>query len=143
MADYKVVERIEAPISKVWSIVSEFGNIAYVGDAVKSCSLTGEGLGSVRTIEMAGGGIVEERLDAYNGEGCRFAYSIVNDDVCPLPFEEYSARFSLRPLGPGATELEWQGNFRPKGDASEKDAVAVVSAIYAGGVSGIKSALGL
>jgi hypothetical protein len=143
MADYKVVERIDAPIAKVWSVVSDFGDVSYVGDAVKECTIDGEGLGCVRTIEMAAGGLVEERLDAYNDDGCRFAYSIVNDASCPLPFEGYSSRFSLRPLGPSATELEWHGDFQPKGDASEEDATNVVSAIYAGGISGIKAALGL
>lgn len=143
MANVKVVERIDAPIAKVWSVVSDFGDLTYVGDAIKACTVEGEGLGCVRSIEMAAGGVVEERLDAYNADSCRFAYTIVNDDTCPLPFQGYSSRFSLRPLGPNATELEWSGDFQPKGDASEEDAVGVVNAIYAGGLSGIKSALGL
>lgn len=143
MASVKVVERIDAPIKKVWKVVENFGDLSYVGDAVKSCSVEGSGLGSVRRIEMAGGGgIVLERLDAYDSDSCRFAYTIVNDGECPLPFQGYSSRFSLRPLGPEATELEWQGAFEPKG-VSEEEASGVVNAIYSGGVAGIKGALGL
>ena len=143
MASVKVIERIDAPAKKIWKVVENFGDLSYVGDAVKSCSVDGAGVGCVRRIEMAGGGgIVLERLDAYDDESFRFAYTIVNDDESPLPFQGYSSRFSLRPLGPDATEIEWAGAFEPKG-VSEEEASGVVNAIYSGGIAGIKGALGL
>ncbi len=143
MASVKVIERIDAPVQKVWKVVEDFGDLSFVGDAVKSCTVDGTGVGCVRRLEMAdGGGVVLERLDAYDAAGYRFAYTIVNDDESPLPFQGYSSRFSLRPLGPDATELEWAGAFEPKG-VSDEEASGVVNAIYSGGVEGIKGALGL
>lgn len=142
MATVRIVERIEAPAAKVWNVVSDFGDLGFLGsEVVKKVTVEGEGLGCIRSIELAAGGVIDERLESYDADSFRFSYRIVND--APVPFENYRSMFSLRPLGAAATELEWSGNFEPKGTASEEEAIEAVQGIYQGGTAGIKAALGL
>ena len=50
----QLTETINAPIAEVWAVISGFGNNKSWMTVVKSCSLEGWGIGSVRTVDSGG-----------------------------------------------------------------------------------------
>jgi hypothetical protein len=122
---------------QVWALVSDFGGIDRIMDAVESCEVEGEGVGSRRTIPMGGGAVVES-LDELDHETMTLTYSIVES---PLPFKDYSATMVVAPEGGGGSTLTWTGTFLADGIAVEK-AEHLAGSIYAGGIAGFRAALG-
>ena len=137
MTTVTVSEDINASPAKVWAALSDFGGIK-VGGPVTTFECEGEGVGMVRTIGLAGGKVVE-RLDRHDPDAMIFAYSIINDD-CPLPVANYSATVTITDLGGDRCNVDWTGNFDPKG-ASEAEAAKVVEGIYRGGIAGARGSV--
>lgn len=136
MTVVKVVEDINGPADRVWTAISDFGNVK-VGGPVTSVEVQGQGVGMVRTIGMGGGQVVE-RLDRHDAAERVFSYSILNED-CPLPVSSYSATVTVTDKGDGTCTVDWTGTFEPKG--SEADAAALVEGIYRGGIAGARKAV--
>ena len=141
MSNTKVITTIPAPIEKIWALVGNFGDLPYLSDLIKQTTLEGEGAGSVRTLELAAGGLIKERLDVYSAAEHHYTYTIINDDTCPLPFQNYSASVALRALDANSTELSWGGTFEPKPGASEADAIGAANSVYTGAIAGILASL--
>ncbi len=137
MTTVTVTETIAGPAAKVWALLSDFGGVK-VGGPIASVTVEGEGVGMVRTLGL-GGGLVVERLDAYDPAAMTFGYSILNDDS-PLPVQGYAASVRIADLGDGTCRVDWSGNFEPRGVA-EADAVDVVEGIYKGGIAGVRKAV--
>jgi hypothetical protein len=125
------------PASKLWELVSDFGGLDKVM-GIESMEVEGEGVGSLRTIPM-GGGTVVESLDVLDHAAMHLVYSIIND--APLPFEGYSASMQVDADGDDASTLTWTGTFEPKGVPVEK-AEKLAGNIYDGGIAGFHKALG-
>lgn len=138
MTTTEVKETVNASASAVWEILGNFAGIQ-VGGPITSVEVEGEGVGSVRTIEMGGAKIVE-RLEAFDGDKMSLKYAIINDD-CPLPVSDYSATIDVTANGDSACTVEWVGTFEAKG-APEEQASEIVRGIYAGGIAGARKATG-
>jgi len=139
MAEVVVQRRIAAPAQRVWQILSEFGGLAAWNPGIESCSVEGEGIGAVRTIGMAGGFSLQERLEAHDPEAHHYAYSIVGEP--PLPFGDYLSNVRVEPEGEGACRVDWRGRFEPKGD--EATAAKIITSIYSGGLAALGKHLGV
>lgn len=139
MATAQVVKQVGAPVDAVWGKIANFTGIQ-VGGPIESVAYEGEGVGTIRTLGMGGGEVVE-RLEVHNEAARRFTYVILNDDS-PLPFTGYEATVQLGDNGDGTTTVIWTGTFEPDG-ASEEDAVRTATGIYAGGIKGTAMALGV
>jgi hypothetical protein len=137
MTTVTVTETIAGPAATVWALLSDFGGVQ-VGGPITSVEVQGEGVGMVRTLGL-GGGVVVERLDAYQPEAMTFGYSILNDDS-PLPVKGYVASVRIADLGDGTCRVDWSGTFEPRG-VPEADAVNVVEGIYKGGIAGVRKAV--
>ncbi|MFU8815157.1 MAG: SRPBCC family protein [Pseudomonadales bacterium] len=138
MTTVTVSEDINANAAQVWAALSDFGGIK-VGGPVTSFETEGEGVGMIRTIGMGGGKIVE-RLDRHDAAAMVFGYSIINDDG-PLPVSDYSATVTITDQGNDTCNVNWTGNFEPRGVA-EADAAKIVEGIYRGGIAGARKAVG-
>lgn len=141
MASASINETIDAPIERVWAVMSDFGGV--VGDLIERCDLEGQGVGCVRTLTLRGSGaIIKERLDACDAAAKTYTYAIVNDGECPLPVQKYSATVELSDAGGGQTRVNWAGKFEPKGKP-EAEVVTMVEGIYRAGVQRTRKKLGL
>ena len=104
MAYGVLVERtIPVARSKVFACLMDFGGIGkLLPDAIETCTLTGSGIGALRTIKLKGTpGTVVERLEcAYEQQV--FSYSIVAE--CPLPVDHYHAVVTLSDAAVGGTK---------------------------------------
>ena len=69
MSDVDVSLDFSSPADAVWKELADFGGIGAWAPGVVSCKLTGSGVGAVRAIEMPGGAVMEERLEALDESG--------------------------------------------------------------------------
>jgi carbon monoxide dehydrogenase subunit G len=137
MASVKVTDRIEASADRVWELVRDFGGIQRWAAGIESVSVSGEGVGAVRTITM-GTLSLQERLEALDDRSRTLSYSIVGDH--PLPFGDYLATIRLAEDGDGC-QVDWSSTFTPRAGA-DAQAAGMVEGIYRGGIAGLKKALG-
>lgn len=129
MAYSVLVERtIAKPRAKVFEALMDFGGIGkLLPDAIESCTLEGNGIGSCRHIVLKGqpGKVVERLEAAYDGH--LFSYSIVAE--CPLPLDNYHAVVTLEDAPNGGCYVAWGSNWVAKG-APEADVKGMLSGLY-------------
>lgn len=144
----KVIETvtIQAPIEAVWNRVKAFDKFDW-HPAVQSVSATdGSNVGSVRTIQLKGGGTPVEVLESYSDADHKFGYRM--KDTGPLPVNNYTSTLALTPEGANATKVEWRGAFYrkfmgndPPADQNDETAVKAITGVYQGGLEALKKAV--
>ena len=140
MATVHVRDSFEAPADAVWSYFRDFGGVAkWAGAMIKSCTVEGEGVGAVRTLTLAQGNPLRERLVQFNDADRSFSYAIIGP--CDLPVDAYVGSVKLRADGAKRTAIDWIGTFDAKG-APEAEAVRIVEGIYRGAIAALKKELG-
>ena len=138
MGSVKVVEAVEASADRVWALLRDFGGIARFARGIESCEVEGQGVGAVRTLGMAGGLRLQERLEAFDDPGRSLSYAIIGAN--PLPFDRYFSTVKVVEESAGRCSVEWSGRYDAKGP--EADVARMVEGIYRGGIKGIQKALG-
>ena len=134
-----VTEDLQASAESVWELVRGFGEIMkWSGDAIQSVSVEGDGIGAVRTIGIAGGAQLQEKLEAHDDGKRTFSYSFVGELL--LPLDDYYATLTIIDTGANQCRVEWGSTFTPKG-VSEEQARGMVEGIYTNGIGGIKNAV--
>jgi hypothetical protein len=131
----KVSMSAKFPVSaeKMWEVIGGFNALPTWHPAVKESKL--DAGGSVRTLELAGGGSIVERLEKFGEKEHLCSYSIVQG---PLPVANYLSTIKVNPDdgGKGCT-IEWGSEFAPAG-APEADAVNIIKGIYQAGFDNLK-----
>lgn len=136
MAVVHVRDSFDAPADKVWALFRDFGGVGkWAGAMVKSCTCEGEGVGAVRTLALAQGNPLRERLVQFDDADRSFSYAIVG--ASDLPVEYYVGSVKLRPEGAARCTIDWIGTFDAKG-APEAAAKEIVKGIYTGAIAAIK-----
>ena len=131
--DALVEKEINVPRATVYAALTDFGGVKKVlPDAVASCDLVGEGIGSERTIVLADGGRVVERLEVAHPDTV-FAYSILENNA--LPVENYCAVVTLSDTANG-TLVSWGSNWKPAG-AEEDEVRSALEGLYTALIDGI------
>lgn len=132
-----VDEHIEIPASadEVWRIVRDFGAISEWTPPIADADVSGEGVGAERTLTLADGGRVVERLEALDEETRTLRYSIVES---PLPIEHYEGTLSVQAAGASTCEVTWASTFDVDGAPAE-EVTATFAELYAAGLSGLRS----
>ncbi len=139
MSEVKVSEEVGASAEAVWKLLRDFGGIQKWAAGIESCSVDGEGIGAVRTLGVAGGASLQERLEAFDDQRRTFSYSIIG--ASPLPVTDYLSKVEVTQTGPDSSRVDWSASFEPKG-ISEEQAQQIVRGIYTGGIDGLKKTLG-
>jgi carbon monoxide dehydrogenase subunit G len=133
-----VTEDVEASADRVWELVRGFGDILkWSGGAIESIEVEGEGIGAVRTLGIAGGAQLQEKLEAHDDAARSFSYSFTGKVL--LPLQDYYATLTVVESGE-SSRVEWGSTFEPDG-VSEEQARGMVEGIYQNGIAGIKKAL--
>ncbi len=138
MSEVIVRRKVAAPAAKVFAVLSDFGGLESWNKGIESCQVEGEGVGAVRTLGMAGGLALQERLEALDEGSLSYSYAIVGDP--PLPFREYLATVTVEADGEEACLVDWRGRFEPTGD--ETVAAKIVAGVYTGGLAALGKHLG-
>lgn len=145
--DLVVVEKvsINAPASKVWAKVANFGDLGAFHPAVAKTEIqsgTNNTVGAVRLLTLQDGGTVNETLTAYNAEKMTFSY-VINESV--LPVSHYSANMQVKPMGAAKTEVVWTAKFKrkdlsatPAKGQDDKAGTDTIHAVFKGGLDNLK-----
>ena len=138
MAKVKLDTRLPVAADALWQAIGGFNALPSWHPAVASSEASGEAQGSTRTLGLAGGGSIVERLETADPKRRSYSYSIVSG---PLPVADYLAELHVEDNGDGTSTIEWSSEFQPKG-ASENDAANVISGIYQAGFDNLRKMFG-
>jgi len=135
---------IAAPPETVWQRIKNFDALPSWHPAVESSATTaGNETGSLRTLQLKGGGTIVEELTRYSVPDHSFAYRM--KDPGPLPVSNYSAIISVNPGAGGSSVVEWRGAFyrgdpnnNPAPERNDEAAIAAVSGVYQAGLANLK-----
>ncbi len=130
MAQAHVSHRFPISADALWALIGDFGDVGkWSGRPPEACIQDGEGIGALRTLTLADGGQIVDRLDA---QGPYFySYSIVTS---PLPVKAYTATMAVAAIDDGTCELTWRGDVEPDG-VSDAEAVALFEGFYRYGIA--------
>lgn len=142
----KVTESVAIAASPdaVWSRLKDFDALPSWHPAIASAVATaGNTVGSVRTLQLKGGGTIIEKLTRYAADERKMAYRMT--DPGPLPVTNYSAILSVADGDGGGSVVEWRGAFyrgdpngNPPPEKNDDAAIAAVTGVYKAGLGNLK-----
>lgn len=122
----------------VWKELADFGGIGVWGPGVVSCKVEGTGVGAVRSVEMPGGMVMEERLESLSDADRTLSYSII---AGPLPVENYLATVKVTATD-GGSRVDWGATFDAPEGVPAEGIEGGVSGAYSGMLAALKAHLG-
>lgn len=131
-------ESFEASADAVWAVVREFGRLDEWLPPVVGCETDREGIGALRTLTLADGAVVVERLEAHDDAARTLTYSMT--DSGPLPLVDYVSTIAVRANADGTAAMNWSGSFGVSG-AEEADVVALIEVLYRSGLDSVGAKL--
>jgi hypothetical protein len=138
MAQVSMSQELQASAETVWELIGGFNSLPTWHPAVQKSTIEGEGEGQVRTLELAGGATIRERLDGADENARSYTYSIIES---PLPVADYVATISVREAGDGACVVDWSSEFNADG-VPEPAAVEIIESVYQAGFVGLTEKFG-
>jgi hypothetical protein len=130
----------------VWALVKDFAALHTWHPALAGSTTTaGNNVGSLRTLELKGGGTIVELLEGYSDADRKYNYRM--KDPGPVPVTNYTSTLQVKPgSAAGTTLVEWRGAFYrgfpnndPPPDKNDEAAIAAVSGIYKAGLANLKA----
>lgn len=125
---------IAAPVEQVWQTVRDFNGLGKFVSAVTQSRQEGSGVGAVRTLTLAGGNQVMEKLERLDEQNQTLAYSMVE----PSPFLGYLSTMEVHALNGDQSEFVWASTFVPQG-ISGPEAKTQMEGLYTLGGNGLKT----
>jgi mxaD protein len=102
---------IHAPADAIWRVIGDFGAAGNYMAEVDDCTIVGTGVGAVRTLTLADGSVLVERLETLDKADQRLSYALLTD----TPFGNCLTTMVVHDLGPKQAELKWLVSFQPMG----------------------------
>jgi hypothetical protein len=133
MIRVKMKTDVNTSADELWNLISDFNGLPKFVEAATASRVDKQGVGAVRTLTLADGAQIKERLEELDNSERKLVYSILEG---PLPVEDYIAEMQVVDLEKDKSELIWSSTFNPKG-APENDAKAAIEGIYNMGFKGI------
>jgi hypothetical protein len=127
------VELAAAP-DEVWSLIGDFGGAWHPLDAMTS--VTGTGIGQLRTIKTLDGREIVERLEAIDNVRRCFRYA----NIAGMPVSHYTGMLEVKPKGSGSV-VDWRVQFLANRQ-TDRAVKVLVSRILNTGLESLKSRFG-
>ena len=122
------------PAADVWQLIGGFGSLPDWLPYIPQSELH-EG-GRVRHLANPDGGMIVERLMAFDEEGRSYSYNILRS---PFPQKDYLATLSVKDIDGGkGARVEWSGEFKPVG-ISDEEVSKLFQGIYDDGLKALKA----
>ncbi|MET8472891.1 SRPBCC family protein [Streptomyces sp. NPDC006422] len=117
----------------VWRLIGGFGSLPDWLPYIPQSEL-GEG-GRVRRLTNQDGGVIVERLVAFDDAERRYSYAI---EQAPFPVTDYLSTLTVHavPGSPDASRVEWSGSFTPVG-VGDAEVEELFHGIYADGLAAL------
>ncbi|MFF2996910.1 SRPBCC family protein [Streptomyces sp. NPDC057950] len=127
---------IPASPDRVWRLIGGFDSLPDWLPYIPTSEL-GDG-GRVRSLTNEEGGVIVERLEAFDHKARTYSYSILQ---APFPVTGYLSTLTVHETGrQDRAHVRWSGSFTPDG-ISDNEAVALFHGIYADGLAALKRTL--
>ncbi|MFE7340044.1 SRPBCC family protein [Streptomyces griseus] len=127
---------LPVPADRVWQLIGGFDSLPDWLPYIPTSELS-EG-GRVRTLVNEEGGVIVERLEAFDNAARSYSYSILR---APFPVTDYLSTIAVREgSAPGRERVEWSGTFTPDG-IGDDEAAALFHGIYADGLAALTQSL--
>lgn len=136
MTSIQVTQRIELPAEAAWAVVGDFGGLHRWHPQVRRLDLSWEG--RIRTLHLADGGRVVERLETRNDAAWRCVYALVDGS---LPLAACRSVLAVVPEGP-ACRVDWSCEFEPRRGAGP-DVARLMEELYGTGLRALARALAI
>ncbi len=136
MTKVYMLNTLGVPADTVWRVIGGFNALPDWHPAIEKSELD-EG-GEVRTLSLAGGGTITERLEEHDDAERTYTYTITQS---PLPVANYKATIKVSEHDDGC-KVEWSSLFDPHG-ATEMEASEVIEGIYKTGFDNLRKLLGV
>jgi hypothetical protein len=145
----KVVSQIniDAPVDKVWEVIGNFQDMSWHPAFVKTEGTGGNDVNATRTLTVASGGKINEKLLKYDKDSRALSYEITEVDVKVVPVTNYGATISVK----GTAEksiVEWRSSFYrgfvnndPPPELSDEAAVKAITEVFQTGLGALKAKL--
>jgi hypothetical protein len=127
---------IEIPVSadQVWQLVGGFNSLPdWLPFIVKSEPADG---GRVRHLQTADGGVVVERLQAFDNVARTYSYTI---EQSPFPVSAYLATLQVEALSDTSAKVTWSGVFTPAAGTTDVQVEALFAGVYSGGLEALRA----
>ncbi len=135
-----VEETVAAAADKVFAAIGDFAGLER-NEMIKDFTVTGSGVGAVRSITLANGGIIEERLEKHDAQARSFTYAIINEQTA-LPVAKYVSTVVVTSIDAASSKVNWSSTFEPVG-IPEAQAETIIAGVYKGGIARTRRRLGL
>ncbi|MFD8424130.1 SRPBCC family protein [Streptomyces sp. NPDC059466] len=127
---------VPASPDRVWQLIGGFGSLPDWLPYIPAGEL-GEG-GRVRSLTNEEGGVIVERLEAFDHQARTYSYSILQ---APFPVTGYLSTLTVHETSRQDTaRVEWSGSFTPDG-IGDDEAVALFHGIYTDGLAALHRTL--
>ena len=140
----EVSTEVNAPADKAWAVVSNFQDLSWLPGVAK-VEGTGNEVGAERTITLANGEVIKEKLDKFQPDKMMLMYRMDGDNVKALPVTNYSSRLTVKDAGGGKSTITWWGAFYrgypnndPPPELNDEAAIKAVSGLYKTGLEALK-----
>jgi ribosome-associated toxin RatA of RatAB toxin-antitoxin module len=138
MAKVSMTTKVNVPASQLWDLIGGFNALPAWHPAIEKSEVEEDDSGSIRTLTLAGGGKIVERLESQDDSGHSYSYAILES---PLPLTNYHATIRVNEDEGGGCTVEWSSEFNPVG-APENDAMKAVEGIYQAGFDNLRKMFG-
>ena len=128
----------KASADEVWAVVREFGRLDEWLPPVETCVADREGIGALRTLTLADGAVIVERLDAHDDGARTLTYSMT--DAGPMPLVDYVSTIAISENADGTATMNWSGSFGVSG-ADEAEVVGSIEGLYHSGLDSVAEKL--
>ena len=135
MAKVSMHQKLGVSADEAWKMIGGFNALPDWHSAVENSELSEEG--QERTLSLAGGGVIVERLESMDDGSRTYTYSIKES---PLPIANYTSTIRVSGEGDDCT-IDWSSEFDAVG-APESEASAAVQGFYQAGFDNLKKMFG-
>ncbi|MBY0468285.1 MAG: SRPBCC family protein [Burkholderiaceae bacterium] len=103
-------ETVDSAPATVWKYVGDFNGFDLWHPQVRSSTVKGADnkVGAVRTLKLADGSELVEKLLKYNAASTSYTYTSLKS---PFPIKNYVATISVSPAAGGKTLMKWSATF--------------------------------
>jgi hypothetical protein len=132
-------EKVSEETKALWAKFGDWCEIQVWHPAVKSCEESKEGDDVYRTLTLADGGVIKEKL--LDSSAVSYRYAIIES---PLPVKNYEAQFSIVPDDDDLDEVNivWAATYDPADGKDDKEARSTIDGIFKDGIASIEKMLG-
>jgi uncharacterized protein YndB with AHSA1/START domain len=136
---------INAPMERVWRLISDFNGLPAWMPGMKNSVIeearTPTEVGAVRRLSMAGStDVLRERLEVFSPSDYQITYSVLQG---PLPMKNIVTTLQLRPITDTYGTLgEWSSQFETE-PGKEEEGVQFLSRVFTAGFRQMKRHLGV